>query len=807
MTGRADKKRLRRQTASADSAGPAESPPIGPPVVLSPARRLAEAACPPILIVALCLLAYGGTLRYPFYFDDLPAITQNAVVTRGLPVTDGEHRIRRYWPDLQAGLIVLTLRMNYRLGGDDPLGYHLFNLAVHVLAALTLYGIVRRTLLTERPAERFGRHARWLALAAALLWALHPMQPESVTYVVQRKESLTSLLFLLTLYFFIRGATAVRRPGEIRTDAANSRPIPAKSPGTSRTARIPRPLPWYGLAVASCLAGMAGKAMIATLPIVVLLYDAAFLAGSPWRAVRRRWPVHLLLAASWAVLLAAFRQRIAGEGLGTETFPWWHYVRMQFLAILYYLRQAVWPVALNFDPHWPIEWFDQCPLQLVLLPAAGLALLTAATVWALLRRPAWGFWAAWVLLIVAPSSSVFVIVTLRVSEHRMYLPLAGLAVLAVMAGYAGFQWAGRRVARPPDAPRQPAVWTPGLAAALAVAALLLLTFDRNRDYRSEVAIWQDTAAKSPWSDRAQGNYGAALAGQARSLTGDGRAQALRRAIPALERAVAINPRNNAAWVSLASAHERRGELAQALDCYNRALAVPANRDQAALYVGRAHAYLKLGRPADAQADCDRAIDLDAEALGAYLCRAEAAARLGHFDQAIRDAQAALAIEPDCAGAYAAMGYACARIGDFTRAFEHLDRAVRLDPDASDFWYKRGFVRNLAGDHLRSRGQPDAAQDSYRRALTDLSEAVRLSPGLAESYFQRGQTFGRLDRLDEAIADFTMVIELTPAHADAYRKRALAWFQKNQPDKGQADMETYNSLRSDGPPDGSDADSP
>ena len=134
----------------------------------------------------------------------------------------------------------LTLAANYALGGTNVWGYHAFNLAIHVLAALTLYGIVRRTLLRPGLWERFGASAEWVALAVAAVWTVHPLQTESVTYIIQRCESMMGLFYLLTLYSFIRAVES------------------------------PRPVRWQVVTVAACLLGMGTKEVMATAPLLVL---------------------------------------------------------------------------------------------------------------------------------------------------------------------------------------------------------------------------------------------------------------------------------------------------------------------------------------------------------------------------------------------------------------------------------------------------------------------------------------------------------------------------------------------------------
>ncbi|HSY54782.1 MAG TPA: hypothetical protein VK785_10065, partial [Opitutaceae bacterium] len=185
-------------------------------------------------------------------------------------------------------MLNFTFALNYALGDLNVRGYHWFNLLIHTLAGLTLFGIVRRTLLRQgyggqalvRPAlsGRFGADAVPLALAVAVIWVVHPIQTEAVTYVSQRAESLMGLFYLLTVYCFIRGASAT---------------------GERRDSQVIRPLSsclWLLASVLSCFLGTLSKETIVTAPVMVLLYDRTFVAGSFREAWRLRWRYYSGLA-------------------------------------------------------------------------------------------------------------------------------------------------------------------------------------------------------------------------------------------------------------------------------------------------------------------------------------------------------------------------------------------------------------------------------------------------------------------------------------------------------------------------------
>src|SRR5437667_9849284 len=184
----------------------------------------------PLLILAATALAYSNSFSGPFIFDDLTWIPE---------IPENPH-IRH--PGTGRPLVCLTLALNYALSGLEPWSYHAVNLAIHASAALVLFAIVRRTLQGPRLRNRLGAHANGLAGAVAVLWAVHPLQTESVTYIIQRAESLMGLFLLLTLYCVIRGYHSPRRSG------------------------------WYSTAVICCALGMGSKEGVVFAPVIVLLY-------------------------------------------------------------------------------------------------------------------------------------------------------------------------------------------------------------------------------------------------------------------------------------------------------------------------------------------------------------------------------------------------------------------------------------------------------------------------------------------------------------------------------------------------------
>ncbi len=588
-------------------------------------------------------------------------------------------------------LLNLSLAVNYALSGTSVWSYHAANVAIHILAGLTLYELTRRTF--RLIGGELAAAADSLGLVIALLWIVHPLQTESVTYIVQRTESLMGFFYLFTLYAFVRSA-------ELES------------------------IGWRAASVLCCAAGMATKEVMVSAPLMVLLYDRTFVAGTFGRAWRERKVYYMGLAATWLVL-ALLILGTGGNRGGSKGFDvgvsWWSWWATQFPAAFTYLRLALWPRPLVFE--YGVEWNH--PALVMIASVLVVSILLAATLCALVRRPAVGFLGACFFAILAPTS-LTPGTSQMTAEHRMYLPLAVVITIVVAVAHRALRRSSRLV-------------TASITGVIA-AALIIATLQRNRDYRSEIAIWQDTVDKRPGNALAH-----EMLGMAQDRIGDSGD-----ALEHFRDAIKYMP-------SFAIAHESLGELlfrlrqpAAALAEFQTALQLKPDFPDALDNLGGV--LLAAGRGGEAIPFFQRALSLKPEYVEAHYNLATALAEVGRTDDAIGEFDAALGLRPEYIAAHYNLANTLATAGRQREAVLQYEAVLRLDPRHSRAEYNFANVLAIGG----------RAGD----AIPHYKKAIALDPGYIEAHNNLGSALLEVGQPDAAAAEFAAALRLDPNFADA-----------------------------------------
>ena len=516
--------------------------------------------------------AYSGALHGPFLLDDL-------YLPFGLP--DADRVALEMWLSRRPALMI-TFLFNYKLWGPEPYSYHVLNVLLHWLAGGLAFLLLRKLL--EMAGEE-GRKRDLLALTGAAVFLLHPIQTESVAYVASRSDVLCTVFVFASLAVFLR----------YRTPAIGL--VPSLSA-----------LALFGL-------GVLSKEQAAVLPAIFLLTDVYWSKGS-WRAsIRANWKLYVPVIAGAAFGVAVILQTLRfadTAGFNVPGLKWWEYFLTQCRVIWLYLRLTVLPLGLNVDHDIPVSrgLFDHGAAfgLLALLAAVGVA-------WGLRRRyPLACYGLLTALLLLAPTSSFLPIKDVA-AERRMYAPLLGLLMIGL------------------DLLRRVKLDNAKLAAvAVMVAALGFATSARASLYGSDIAIWADSAEKSPRK---------------------------------------VRPR-----FQLAYAYYKAGKCAEAEREF--AHAARLDKPEITLLVDWALALDCLGKTEEAIAKLQEAVKLD-EPGNAYAQLGMIYGRLGKSEEALAALDAAVKASPGMPMPYVYRGNVLGLRGEWGKAVEQYRRALELDP--------------------------------------------------------------------------------------------------------------------------------
>ncbi|MCG8407148.1 MAG: tetratricopeptide repeat protein [Phycisphaerales bacterium] len=748
---------------------------------------------PAVVVAAVGLVVYLNSFDGQFIFDDYRIIESTRIkdLSRLSEILSGSRPIA-----------YLSFAVNHAVGAGDVRGYHAVNLMIHVLSGLVLFGIIRRTLLCDRFQDRYAGAATQLALVCSMIWVVHPLQTQSVTYIIQRCESMMGLFYLCTLYCVIRGTetSAYRRH-------------------------------WYVGAVVSCALGMGCKAVMVTAPVAVLLYDRTFLGGTFMNAFRRRWDLYLALCATWLVLVGTgvvggVLNPVPGTrtvGLGVQSVTPVEYALTQPGVILHYLRLSIWPHPLCLDYLWPVARTAEA----IVFPLIAILISLMAVLWAFFRRPAFGFLGACFFLVLSPTSS-FVPIQDIAFEHRMYLPLAAVVVLVVVSSWHLLTQIMTRLSVSLSSERLVSVTLAGAA----VGLLGYRTIQRNRDYHDVGGMWRNVLAVRPHNPRAHLGLGRHFVQQ----EGFDRAvhhfnEAIRlapdfveahfnlgvaffeqrrpaQAVAAYREALRIRPDMPAALNNLGGLLQQQGKLDEAVTCYQRA--IESNPRYADAHANYGNALLRMGKVGDAIGHLEEAVRLNPRLSQPRRDLALTLAKQERFDEALAYWASVLQISPDDVRVHNSLGDVLLEQEAFAQAAMIFKDAVRLRPNRADLrnnWgvalsnqgkYEQAIAQfnealrlkpNFAGarENLKftlakqgrvrpvepaavtacERGNQLAAQKLIDGAIQAYREALRIDPTYVEAHVNLGVMLSRKGQLDEAIGEYRTALRTEPNHARAH----------------------------------------
>lgn len=711
------------------SPAKAPSPPAPPPP--PPSDRPVPLWLVFLGLLLVTLVAYAPAWHGGPLWDD------DAHITRvGLQSIHGLWRIwfdvgatQQYYPIAHSAFWVM-----HRLWGDATLGYHLVNIVLHASSAFLVALILRRL---QAPG----------AFLAALIFAVHPIEVESVAWMTELKNTLSGACYLAAFLSYL----------------------------TFDRNRSPRA---YGLSLVLFALAILSKSVTATLP-------AALLVVFWWKRGSLRWredampliPFFALGIGSGLFTAWVERTQIGAEGAAFN-FTIVERCLIAGRAFWFYLAKVAWPANLVFIyQRWDVSqqvWWQY------LYPLAALALVVA--LWAYRSRSraplAAVLFFAGTLFPALGFFNVYPFIYSFVADHFQYL--AGLGVIALAsAGIATF------------AARRPVSSRAILAAAAVVIALpaTVLTWNQSRQYADAETLYQTTIARNPSCWMAYINLGRLREQSARAHGDD--PQLLEQALTMSREAVRLEPNVSQARNNLGSLLVTMGRLHEADQEYREALRLKPS--DAEVHANLALVLERQQRSAEALAEADAAIGLRADLASAHLTRADALQSLGRLDEAAAAYATAVRLAPDEAEAHNNFGSALARLGRVDDAATQFGEAVRLNPRAYRASNNLGQLLLKAGRpdeaiaHFKAAIaiQPDFVQAHYNlanaldavgrrdEAIAEYREAIRYEPEFADAHNELGVTLAELGRFQEAVAEFRETVRLKPESPDARANLARA----------------------------------
>lgn len=658
-----------------------------------------------VLLLVTTLALYSPVQRFDFVnYDDPVYVTENTVVADGLTWAGLRWAFTAVRGSNWHPVTWLSHMTDAQVFGQDAAGPHWINVAFHTANTLLLFLLLYRIT-----------GASWRSAMVAALFAWHPLHVESVAWVSERKDVLSTLFLLLSLWFYTE-----------YKHARQSKPAPR------------RVVFVYITAFVCFLLGLLSKPMLVTLPFLLLLLDVWPLqrislrrdAGRDWAALLwEKWP---FFALGFAFCLVTFwAQKKGGAVASLDHLPLDVRIANAVVAYATYLRKMAWPTDLAvFYPH-PGLW----PWGVITASAVLLTGITSVVIWQAKARPWLLCGWLWYVGTLVPVIGLVQVGDQAYADRYTYVPLIGIFVAIAWEAHA---WGSAR-------PRLN-LWT-RLTLALAVFACCMLTHRQLQHWRSAEALFRHALTVTKDNYVAHNNLANALVTAGR--TDEARFH--------FESALTILPSYEAAHLNLGNLLLDQGQADQAARHF--LLAVKFKPDSAEGYYNLATALTRLEQHESAVDEFEKALFLQPNHTNAHYNLGIALTKLLRLREAEAHFRRAIQLKPDFGFAHYNLGLALSGLSRTDEACEHFRLAARFSPDYLP-------ARNELGAVLLSAGRFEEAVGVYRGVL-------QTSPSSAPAHNNLGLALARLGQLASASEHFAEVVRLEPQNGDAHYNLANA----------------------------------
>jgi tetratricopeptide (TPR) repeat protein len=702
-----------------------------------------------LIFSVLTFVIYSNTFDSPFVFDDIAKIKDNPDIR--LTDLSLQKILKAAFGNSSSKsrpVGNLTFALNYYFNRYNVNSYHAVNISIHILAGLFLYLFLKITLKLPGVQARY-KHPEIIAFFAAMIWLAHPIATQSVTYIVQRLNSLAALFFVLSFYLFVRGRLA------------------------EQTAKK---WSWFSGAGLSWVLALGCKQNAATLPVIIFLYE--------WYFFQDLSPKWFKSSLKYIIAVAVIFTAVAFLYLGTDPlgkidklrdfshgeFTLAQRALTQTRVVVYYLSLIFFPhpSRLNLDYDFPLSYSLFNPITTLFSLILIIGLIVLAFYLAKKERLI-SFCILWFFGNLLIESSIIPLAI--IFEYRTYLPsmLVCLVPVVLIYRYIRFDWLKI-----------------GLPIVL-IAGLSVWTYQRNRVWENELTLWSDVVKKSPNKARPNHNLGMALANQGM----------LDKAIAQYQKALQADPKYYESNIIWGKTLENRGQIDAAGEQYLAALRIKPNSSVAHNNLGVV--LYKKGQFSEAIDHFMLALQIRQSYEEAYFNLGMVLARQGKTDEAISRFYQTIRLNPDYAEAHSNLGSMYLNKGDADKAIFHSNEALRLNPKLIE-------PRNNIGIALMQQGKmaeairqfqrtlelkPDfiqaennlkralAIQKEFEEEISRLQELLKDNPENVELHFQLGNLYFRKGDQLQAMQQYKKAIQLNPKFVPALNNLALVSTAKKE----------------------------
>jgi len=776
-----------------------------------------------LLVAVLTLILYIPALQNDFVnWDDDGYVYENENI-QSFDLKLLKRSFTEFYKSNWHPLTLLSHAADYAIWELNPMGHHLSSIMIHgintfllcmFIAYLMLNTRLSGTLDSENDKNR-GKRAMIAGGVTALLFGIHPVHVESVAWVSERKDVLSTFFVLLSLIFYVK--YVVRQ-------------------------KLNKQFFYYISSLIFFVLALMSKPMAVTLPVMLVILDIypfqrfSFRGGikTQKKVIIEKVPFFFLSLVSSVITIIA--QHEGGAVKSLEAYPLSVRIGVAIKGVCFYLAKMVYPIGLSpFYPHpKSISFLSFEYLFSIILVVA----ISVFCIWAWKRgwkifMAIWAFYVVTLLPVLGiiqvgsqaaadryayiPSIGPFLLIGLGVSliweKSKKLTILTSILILSLLSVLTVRQikiWSNSITLWSYELKRYPDNKTAYISRANAYAfsgsymealkdldRVITLNPDfagaynnRGKTYyalennQQAIKDFSKAIELNPEDAKAYNNRGIAYStvenykqaikdfsksiglnpedakvyyyrGKAYADLGDSQ-----RAINDLDKAIKYDPNFSAAYNNRANAYVKLGDYQKAQKDLDKA--IESNPEYAEAYNNRANTYVKLGDYQKAQKDLDKAIELQPELEGTYVNRCGVYNILADYNQAVKDCSRAIKIDPENAMAYNNRGLSYQSLGRYPESVIDYDKAINLNPEDYKAYYNRGISYRHMGEN--------------QKAIKDLSKVIELSPEYLDAYINRGVGYGELGKFENSIKDFDKAIELNPNDATAYYNRGAAYYR-------------------------------